>query len=1138
MKGDFTRFTHRPARRYTGVLKQQGRVDLDADWNEYVAIQDHLEREVNIDVIGHCGVPIHGGGFAIGVAGGAMTISAGRIYVAGILVEQARNLTYTTQPDLPDPPPLPAPAAGRTDLVYLDVWQRHITAIEDPAIREIALGGPDTTTRVQTVAQVRVLPDVGDISCRDNLAAWERLVAPSGARLSSAVIATPDPEDPCLLPPGGGYSGLENRLYRVEIHAGSAAPGGPTFKWSRDNGAVVFAVEEFIAGEPTRIRVARLGRDQELSLRVGDWVEVLGDSAELNGRPGTLARIEPNGIDQAERILTLSVDVSAHSGEGHPRVRRWDQASDALPAVGGPIDLEEGIQVTFGGADYRSGDYWAFAARVADRSVEVLTDAPPQGIRHYFCRLALITWEAGGEGPQASVRDCRRPFPPLTELPTGDDCCTLSVGDGVSSVGAFSDIQAAVDALPPQGGRVCVLPGDYRPRATVLIRRDGVIVSGCGQQTRIIAPGAEPAFRVEGARLVALESLTIAARSARGAVFVISSRQVRVSDCGLLNAGDRQAESAAILVTSSAEITLRANQVQAGGGWACSLQARRALLEGNSLSGGVWVRDSSGAVAIGENTIGPGEGPGVALGGLAADDGRDERETGIVGVEIWANTIRGMTGSGVSTVARRTDADSLGNIEGLTIHHNSITGCARRPPDPTFDAQAVGGVVLRNTAQVRIHANQIAGNGGGEVLACGVFTYLCLGLELTDNEIVDNGGAPAAAELQCVDFAAMQPGRGPNPREEQGVRFEVFGPNGTPQGNTQISAIGGLTGLNAGFQVEIALPAAVPSVELTLVHFSSPPRVEAFNSDGSSAGTATAGTAQGVPHVLSLGGAAITRVVVTPPQDEALLQRFCFGAAAGAPATFQAGIAALLVVGGEVTLGERASFRAGRAAARIHDNTVVCPLGHALLAVALGPLSVADNTLVSQGVLAQPGELGRTGRCVEINNMGRDPLLSNSFNRIGVRTFVRASSLAAAPRAAAAPELPDGRVSFHGNQVTLEVLDELAGPLSSSVFIQSLDDIALHDNQFIATTPAGAVFAQVGAAAPTVRAAGNRFSELPNRAAFSYVANGTLNSATGNQATHCINLLGAQVVEQQNQVILTANCERLTAGLGLVAVRG
>jgi len=38
MKGDFSRNTFRPGSHYSGVLMQQGRVLLDSDWNEQVAI--------------------------------------------------------------------------------------------------------------------------------------------------------------------------------------------------------------------------------------------------------------------------------------------------------------------------------------------------------------------------------------------------------------------------------------------------------------------------------------------------------------------------------------------------------------------------------------------------------------------------------------------------------------------------------------------------------------------------------------------------------------------------------------------------------------------------------------------------------------------------------------------------------------------------------------------------------------------------------------------------------------------------------------------------------------------------------------------------------------------------------------------
>ena len=80
MKGDFTRDTFRPRRRYDGVFMQQGRVQLDADWNEQVEITRHLRETTAADVIGGCGAPSGNAGFGLSVAGGELRISAGRFY--------------------------------------------------------------------------------------------------------------------------------------------------------------------------------------------------------------------------------------------------------------------------------------------------------------------------------------------------------------------------------------------------------------------------------------------------------------------------------------------------------------------------------------------------------------------------------------------------------------------------------------------------------------------------------------------------------------------------------------------------------------------------------------------------------------------------------------------------------------------------------------------------------------------------------------------------------------------------------------------------------------------------------------------------------------------------------------------------
>src|SRR5829696_4497151 len=90
MRGDYTRFTFDPRKRFTSVLLQQGRVQLDSDWNELAAITAHLEQTEAVDVIGVCGAPEAGGGFAVeplDKGNADFRITNGRIYVGGLLCE-------------------------------------------------------------------------------------------------------------------------------------------------------------------------------------------------------------------------------------------------------------------------------------------------------------------------------------------------------------------------------------------------------------------------------------------------------------------------------------------------------------------------------------------------------------------------------------------------------------------------------------------------------------------------------------------------------------------------------------------------------------------------------------------------------------------------------------------------------------------------------------------------------------------------------------------------------------------------------------------------------------------------------------------------------------------------------------------
>ena len=208
-----------------------------------------------------------------------------------------RRVTYFTQPQYPDAPEVSDD--GRY-LVYLDVWPRHVSAVEDPAIREVALGGPDTATRMQTVWQVKLLEVDEPADCVQFPPGWRHPEDQANGKLEARTAPAPPDTGPCLLPPGSGYLGLENQLYRVEIHK----PGGlneATFKWSRDNGSVVTGVTD-ISGK--YIGVQDLGRSENLGFITDQWVELLGDWVEFQGKPGELMLIDD--IKPAEKQIFIA----------------------------------------------------------------------------------------------------------------------------------------------------------------------------------------------------------------------------------------------------------------------------------------------------------------------------------------------------------------------------------------------------------------------------------------------------------------------------------------------------------------------------------------------------------------------------------------------------------------------------------------------------------------------------------------------------------------------------------------------------------------------------------------------------------------------------------------------------------------
>jgi Family of unknown function (DUF6519) len=453
MAGDYSRWTFDARRDYRSVLLQQGRVLLDADWNEQAELTRYHDEIRTLDTVGRAGGPADGAGFAIvdatgdppsGAAWTDLRITPGRYYVDGILCA-ARLPQGATEPGLPltdQPylaaigahPGLPEPSAEGRYALYLDVWTHHVTADEDPTLREPALGGPDTTTRARTVWQVRAVDITAGEECSDlHDPGW--LATPRGT-MTPSLKEVPPEEDPCQITTSGGYTRLENQLYRVQVH--DVDGGTPRYLWSRENGSVVAGLVGIDATTaPPRLSVDRVGRDEELSIREGDTVEATSADLQLRGEPGFLATAgAPDGLVLPVSWSGAAPDSLAALGRA-PVLRRWE--GPARPVGAAADDLEGGITVSFGDGDLRTGDSWLIPARTVQLvygltalsgTLDWPRDAtghpvarPPLGPEHHITPLAVVTRDATG---WTRVSDCRRFAPSLDQMTSID----LIGGDG------------------------------------------------------------------------------------------------------------------------------------------------------------------------------------------------------------------------------------------------------------------------------------------------------------------------------------------------------------------------------------------------------------------------------------------------------------------------------------------------------------------------------------------------------------------------------------------------------------------------------------------------------------------------------------------------------------------------------------
>lgn len=586
MSFDFSRMSFDPLKDYLGVVMQQGRVQLDADWNELVAQFQRRVQTGDLDTFSDTVVPrVTPDGFLITLADDSFNIGPGRIYVDGILAENHAEVPLEWNQALAELSgtgsvdydqqlyyPLPESLPDGDYLVYLDVWHRDMTFLQDPELIEKAVG-VDSTGRRQTIWQVKFLANIEgatpNTEARD-IPGWLELIQPSSGRLTTSTGDLPDQDDPCLLPPEAGYKGLENQLYRLEIHQGGGV-GDATFKWSRDNAAVASRVTAI--PQLNVLVVESTGRDNVLRFNNGDWVEVTDDHRILHGIPGELRRIQlGDGVDDATRTITLEQDLSNGlfpvngQGETDPErntiIKRWDQVSMVrnedgsdyydlnanpgdipVPAVGIRVFLEHGILVEFDLAptgqnftgEFKSGDYWLITARSVDASIDILESSPPQDIHHHYAKLALIIDD--------SVNDCRTLWPPLIQ---GEGCdCTVCVLPEAHNTGAATIQQAIDTVISNGGGTVCLGSGRYEINTTLQVHNGtSVKIRGQGWSTILFSDEPNIVMDIQTGSDISLENFTVIAAAEGGTASPVVDVQnvlgFKVDQCNLFNfaAGD------------------------------------------------------------------------------------------------------------------------------------------------------------------------------------------------------------------------------------------------------------------------------------------------------------------------------------------------------------------------------------------------------------------------------------------------------------------------------------------------------------------------------------------------------------------------------------------------------------------------
>jgi Family of unknown function (DUF6519)/IPT/TIG domain len=568
MAGDRARVSYDPSRKWRGLIAQQGRVTVEADWNEAATISDARDRLVTLDVVGTVGTPDSGYSVTAVVSAGTpatptgdLTIGPGTLYLGGERLDLDAPVTYSAQPEWLDystdplwvAPPVPPTTGTSYELVYLLAFEQEVSAVEDPALADVALGGPDTMARRRILQHVVRTPSQSP-ACGAAWSAFTGSLAGQGLQFDATSMMiesqttlqvsftnAPASPGPCQPVATGGYLGAENQLIRVMV--ASVDSGAATVVWGFDDASFLYRAQSATydsSSDTTTITLASSPVDVYHYPALGQAVELLRDAVQLtpadpNANPPTTGDYIASAagfvapVSAAYDPATMQLVISGQPPAGYleaatPQLylRVWQ--STFAPTSGQASELGgTGVAVTLtapSGGVFHAGDFWRFALRPIQPTIVyparyASAPQPPDGPRTWACPLAVLSWDSGAMAQTA----CVPPFGSLVGL-TGlqSGCCTIAVSP--SDIGDGGSLQALLAAYANKGPvTICLDPGTYPLSEPLLIGadNDGLTLQACGGGAVLQAPSEPgPEFTtglivVQGASSVTISGIELSA---------------------------------------------------------------------------------------------------------------------------------------------------------------------------------------------------------------------------------------------------------------------------------------------------------------------------------------------------------------------------------------------------------------------------------------------------------------------------------------------------------------------------------------------------------------------------------------------------------------------------------------------------